>query len=85
MDEPLPWEDPYECPHCGHVGSHNDFEPGTDISEATGALECPSCNSCICSIRWFPFEPRFFLIVLRVWQFNFPQMFQLLRPLKSGC
>ena len=44
-----------------------------------------SCNSCICSIRWFPFEPRFFLIVLRVWQFNFPQMFQLLRPLKSGC
>lgn len=47
MDETLPWEEPYECPHCGHVGPYNDFEPGTDISEAIGALECPSCNCCI--------------------------------------
>lgn len=47
MDEALPWEEPYECHHCGHSGPYHDFEPGTDVSEATGAVESPSCNCCI--------------------------------------
>lgn len=47
MDETMPWDEPYECPHCGHTAPHNEFEPGTDLSEATGALECPACGSCI--------------------------------------